>query len=222
MKKNKVKLLAGCGAVSVLLLLISVWYSMTYNNSRLVVPMDSANDTFTVRDLPMIISIAFVCLYVICLCGIFFCAVFKRNQQLARGNVTRRLNPRLGYLGFLGLLGFAGFWTYHVDESIFPFAFFAFFGFFGFYYEGKMSGTFMDERFLENARRAQLSAFKITYAFMFVTLLVLCQGKLFGNLNYTLIAAVILLALALAMGIFFRAFLLYHYDHEEQFEESGE
>lgn len=82
-----------------------------------------------------------------------------------------------------------------------------------------MSGTFMDERFRENAVRAQLSALKVTCSIIFVTLIVLCQGKLFGNLNYTLIAVIILLSLALALGIFLSEYLLYRYDHDDNFGE---
>ena len=143
-------------------------------------------------------------------------------QAANESNITRRLNPRLGYLGFLGLLGFCGFWTYHVDQRVFPFAFFLFFGFFGFYYEGKMSGTFMDERFRENAVRAQLTALKVMCSFTVLAFAVLCQGKLFGNVHYTLIVATVILALALALGLFLSEYLLYRYDHDdhEQYEET--
>lgn len=130
--------------------------------------------------------------------------------------VTRKINPRLGFLGALGFLGFAGFFSYRVDGTIFPFAFFIFFGFFGFFYEGRMSETFMDERFRENIARARLKAYKITFSIMLVALVILCQGKLFGSLEYTLIAAIITLSLALALGIFLSEYLLYRYDHDDQ------
>lgn len=94
-------------------------------------------------------------------------------------------------------MGFAGFFTYSADISVFPFSFFLFFGY---YYEGRMSGTFMDERFRENMVRARLKAYRISFSIMLVALIILCQGKFFGNLEYTLIAAIITLSLALALG----------------------
>lgn len=140
MKKNNIKWMVGIGVASILALVISCWYSVTYNNSRLVVPTDFASYTFQIKDLPMIISVSFFCLYVLGMVIALFLAGRRQAQQAKETNRTRRLNPKLGYLGFLGFLGFAGFWTYQVDESVYPFVFFLFFGFFGFYYEGKMSG----------------------------------------------------------------------------------
>ena len=66
-----------------------------------------------------------------------------------------------------------------------------------------MSGTFMDERFCENADRARLKAYRITFGVMFAALVILCQGKLFGSLEYTLIVVIIVLSIALALGMFF-------------------
>ena len=146
----------------------------------------------------------------------------KMEIHLSVSFSAKAINPKLGCFGVLGFLGFAGFWTYSVDGTVFPFAFFLFFGFFGFYYEGKMSGTFMDERFRENIARAKLKAYKITFGVMLLALIILCQGKLFGNLEYTLIASIITLSLALALGIFLSEYLLYRYDHDDQAEESEE
>lgn len=214
--------MVGIGVASILALVISCWYSVTYNNSRLVVPTDFASYSFQIKDLPMIISVSFFCLYVLGMVIALFLACSRQNQAAREKNRTRRLNPKLGSLGFLGLLGFAGFWTYRIDESVYPFAFFLFFGFFGFYYEGKMSGTFMDERFRENANRAQLMALKITNVIMFIALFVLCQRKLFGNLDYTLIAIIIILSLALGLEIFLSEYLLYRYEHDDQYDEGAE
>ena len=85
-----------------------------------------------------------------------------------------------------------------------------------------MSGTFMDERFRENIARAKLKAYKITFGVMLIALIILCQGKLFGNLEYTLIASIITLSLAFALGIFLSEYLLYRYDHDDQAEEGEE
>lgn len=222
MKKNKIKWMVGIGVISILALVISCWYSVTYNDSRLVAPTDFAGYTFQIKDLPMILSVSFFCLYVLGMVIAFFLAGRRQAQQAKEANRTRRLNPKLGYLGFLGFLGFAGFWTYQVDESVYPFVFFLFFGFFGFYYEGKMSGTFMDERFRENANRAQMTALKISYSINFIALVALCQRNFWGNLDYTLIAVIIIISFALGLEIFLSEYLLYRYDHDDQYDEGAE
>ena len=222
MKTNKMKIWIGCGIVCVFSVLLSLWYAITFNDSRLVVPMDFKNYVFEIRDLPMIVSVSLTCVYLVALFVMLFIHAGKKQRQAEEAGITRKINPKLGCLGVLGFLGFAGFWTYSVDGTVFPFAFFLFFGFFGFYYEGKMSGTFMDERFRENIACAKLKAYKITFGVMLIALIILCQGKLFGNLEYTLIASIITLSLALALGIFLSEYLLYRYDHDDQAEEGEE
>ena len=130
MKTSKMKIWIGCGIFCVLSILISSWYAVTFNDSRLVRLMDFMNYTF-----------------------------------------------------------------------------------------GRMSGTFMDERFRENIVRAKLKAYRITFDIMFFALVILCQGKLFGSLEYTLIAVIIMLSLALALGMFLSEYLLYRYDHDDQIDE---
>ena len=216
MKKNPVKIWVCCGIFCALSLLLSTWYAVTFNDSRLVVPTELASYAFVPKDLPVILSISLTCLYLIALFLLLFVRVWKSRRRTAAANTTRRLNPKLGFLGLLGFLGFAGFWTYSVNRDVFPFAFFLFFGFFGFFYEGKLSETFMDERFRENAAHAQLNAYKITFRITLIALIVLCQGKLFRHLEYTLIAGIIVLSLTLALGIFLSEYLLYRYDHGDQ------
>lgn len=222
MKTNKMKIWVGCGIFCVLSVIISSWYAVTFNDSRLVAPMELKDYAFQVKDLPMIVSVSLTCVYLFALVALIFIHTAKKQRQVEETGITRKLNPKLGCLGLFGFFGFAGFWTYSIDGTIFPFAFFLFFGFFGFFYEGKMSGTFMDERFRENIVRARLKAYRITFLIMLVTLIILCQGKLFGSLEYTLIAAIIILSLALALGIFLSEYLLYRYDHDGQVDESEE
>jgi hypothetical protein len=57
---------------------------------------------------------------------------------------------------------------------------------------------------------------------MLAALIILCQGKFLGNLEYTLIAAIIILSLALGMGIFLSEYLLFRYYHDDQAEEGEE
>ena len=63
---------------------------------------------------------------------------------------------------------------------------------------------------------------KVTFSIILIALIVLCQGKLLGNFEYTLIATIIVLSLALALGIFLSEYLLYRYDHDDHADESEE
>lgn len=213
---KKVKIIV-IGVFCILFLLASIAYSIRYNDSRLVEPMDFGSYVFQIRDLPMILSVAVVNLYVFALAGLLILKVVKERKQPV--NKTRKLNPMLGILGLLGFMGFSGFPAYRVTGDVYPFVFFVFFGFFGFYYEGKMSGTFMDERFRENTERAQLKALKITCVIIYMALILFSNGRLLGNLEYSLICLVIVISLAMALGIFLSEYLLYRYDHDDQPEE---
>lgn len=222
MKKFKPKVTVILGIVIVLLLAVSNWYAITFNDWRLVAPMDFSTYVFRLQDLPMLISAGLFILYVLYLFILLIGAIIAEKQRRETSKTTRKINPKLGLLGFFGFFGFLGFWTYSVDKSIFPFAFFAFFGFFSFFFEGKMSNTFMDERYQENRVRAELAAHRVTVAIIFLSLIVLSRGALLGNLEYTLIAMVILLSLALAVDVFLGEYLLYRYDCAGQLDESGE
>lgn len=219
MKRNQVKIWVGCGIICIAALLLSIWYAVAFNDSRLVTPTDFGSYAFRVKDLPMILSISLTCVYALALFIRLFISIGKSRKSAEK---TRKVDPRLGFLGLFGFLGFLGFWSYPARSDVSPFLFFLFFGFFGFFYEGKMSGTFMDERFRENAARAKLRAYGITFKITLIALLILCQGKLFGSLEYTLITAIITLSLTLALGIFLPEYLLYRYDHDDQTEEGGE
>ena len=219
--KKEIKIWVGSGLFCVLLLLASVWYAVAYNDSRLVEPMDFSSYVFQTKDLPMLLSGALIALYAVALAAALLRRALKARRRGGETS-TRRLNPKLGLLGLLGFLGFGGFWTYGVDGTVFPFAFFTFFGFFGFYYEGKMSGTFMDERFRENAARASLRASNVAFSILILALVVFCRGRLFGSLEYTLIALLITLSLTLALRIFLAEYLLYRYDYDERLDEGEE
>ena len=222
MKKNKVKLWAGCGIFCIAAMVLSTWYAVTFNDSRLVVPMDFGSYSFIPQDLPMLLSVSLFGLYALALCFLLVRSIRKNKRATTRPHRTRRVPPRLGFLGLLGFLGFAGFWAYPATGDVSPFLFFLFFGFFGFFYEGKMSGTLMDERFRENAARAQLITYRTTFSITLLALLILCQGKLLGSLEYTLIATIIVLCLTLALGIFLPEYLLYRYAHDDRIEEGEE
>lgn len=210
------------GAICALLAAISSWYTIAFNDSRFIVPMDLSNYVFRAQDLPIIISGTLLALYIVYLAVLFFQSTSANKRRGSTSRSTRTVNPKLGFLGLFGFAGFLGFWTYRVDQTIFPFVFFVFFGFFGFFYEGKMSNTLIDERYKENKMKAQSVANKTSLSIIFLAILILGQGKLMDNLEYTLIALVIVIALSIALEIFLSEYLLYHYDNDEQFDESEE
>ena len=172
----------------------------------------------------MLISTTLFVLYVLYLAVLILRAAFAEKRRQKMANTTRRLNPKLGLLGFTGFLGFGGFWTYSAYEAVFPFIFFAFFGFFGFFYEGKMSNTFMDERYVENRTQAELTAHRVTVGILLAVLLVVGHGRgaLLGSLDYTLIAVLIALSLTVALDLFLSEYLLYRYDSADQLDGGEE
>ena len=154
MKQHSVRRIVLPGVICALLLAAASGYSMAFNGGRLVEPMDFSTYVFRAGDLPMLLALALTVCYVGYLVVLLVGYTLSSRRRQASARTARAVNPRLGLLGLLGFLGFLGFWTYRTDGSIFPFGFFLFFGFFGFFFEGKLSGTLMDERYRENQLRA--------------------------------------------------------------------
>lgn len=211
--KKKILITIGLGLGCLALDLAASWYDVTCNNSRLIAPMDTAY-VFTVKDLPMICSLTLTCLYIFWLLALIVRTSVRNQKNVRQTQTTRKISPKLGLMGFLGFLGFLGFFTYARNKDIHPFMFFTFFGFFGFFYEGKLSNTLMDERFRENARKAQFTALKISFSIVVAAFVILGQVAIGGNLEYNLIAAMIVVFLALALLLFLSEYLLYRYDHK--------
>lgn len=222
MKKINMKLTIFFGVLCTLLLAVSSWYTINYNDSRFIVPLDVSEYIFRVQDLPMIISGILLTLYILYLFVLLIRVILVNKQKERTEQITRRINPKMGFLGFLGFLGFFGFWTYSIDKTVFPFTFFTFFGFFGFFYEGKLSNTLMDERYRENRMKAHLTANRVALSIIFIAILILGQGRVMVNLEYTLIAFVIAVVFSLALDVFLSEYLLYHYEHDEKLDESEE
>lgn len=215
MKKKTGKRLILAGVACALLMAAACCYAIFCDNGRLITPMDFSQYQFRLQDLPMLLSFLAVAAYFLVL--LFLLA--RAGLRKPREPITRKINPKLGWLGLFGFFGFLGFYTYPMDGSIFPFTFFLFFGFFGFFYEGKMSNTFMDERYWENQIKAQHTANKITLTIIFLAALFLGQGRLIGSLEYTLIALVVIIALSFALDIFLSQYLLYRWDQKERDED---
>lgn len=132
---------------------------------------------------------------------------------------TRNLNPKLGWLGILGFVGLLGIWSYQESNDVFPFIFFGFFGFFGFFFEGIMSNTLKDERYIENRMRAQLKAYRIGFFITVMTLYASSWGWLFRTNDSKLLFITIALSLTYALVIFLAEYLLYRYDSKDNGEE---
>ena len=222
MKQHSVRRIVLPGVICALLLAAASGYSMAFNGGRLVEPMDFSTYVFRAEDLPMLLALALTVCYAGYLVVLLVRYTLSSRRRQASASTARPVNPRLGLLGLLGFLGFLGFWTYRTDGSIFPFVFFLFFGFFGFFFEGKLSGTLMDERYRENQLRARTTANRIALTIIFLAVLLLGQGKIMGNLELTLVAFVIVVVLALALELFLSSYLLYRYDHDEPADGDGE
>lgn len=207
------------GAACIPLTAAAVWYDLTYNSGKLVYPMNSYE--FQPTDIPMLLALALDVLYVLYLFVLLLGGVLAQRRRTKTTNRTRRLNPKLGLLGFLGFFGLAGFWSYSALGNMTPFAFFAFFGFFGFFFEGKMSNILMDERFKENAVRAELKAYRVGFTAIFL-LLVLAGWT--SRSRVEIIAPVLMagIALAAALTMFLSEYLLYRYDHDDASLEDEE
>ncbi len=204
------------GAACVILTALAVWDSLAHHGGRLVYPMDSYS--FQSSDIPMLLALALDGLYVLALIALLIGAIASQRKRTKGTNRTRRLNPKLGFLGILGLLGFLGFYSYPAYGMYFPFCFFVFFGFFGFFFEGKMSNTLMDERYRENALRAQRDACQTGVSVIFL-LLVIIAGQGRASTEVALSALSIGISLALALTLFLSEYLLYRYDHDGAPEE---
>lgn len=88
MKTSKMKIWIGCGIFCVLSILISSWYAVTFNDSRLVRLMDFKNYTFDIRDLPILISVSATCVY---LTALFVMLVIRKEKS--RGRRKNQASP---------------------------------------------------------------------------------------------------------------------------------
>lgn len=135
------------------------------------------------------------------------------------GTHTRKISPKLGVLGLFGFLGFTGFLPkmFSITDVLtvpYFFFFFSFFGFFGFYYEGKMSNTFIDERFQDNAHRASAIANRV--ALVMIVLIAILSMSMISISAYDMLSLLIAtIGLAFGLSIFLQQYLLYKFETEE-------
>lgn len=81
-------------------------------------------------------------------------------------------NKYLNLMGFLGFLGFQGF-LYFYNHNIVSLSYFAFFGFFAYFWISKIANEMVDERYIENSRKAKAFTFNIAlieFIILFLTI----------------------------------------------------
>ena len=127
MSKSKVIKLAALGICCLLYCIAAGWHANTYNNGRILKPMDYSTYVFNPMDIPMIVAVILVDAYIIFLIASIVRALINYRKGDKFG-YTRRMSSMLGLAGFLGLLGFVGIWSYKTYREITPFFFFSFFG----------------------------------------------------------------------------------------------
>lgn len=66
----------------------------------------------------------------------------------------------LNFMGFLGFIGFTGF-EYFSNHNTATLSYFAFFAFFSYFWISKIASEMVDERYIENSRKAKAFALNI-------------------------------------------------------------
>lgn len=217
-KKTIRRLILGA-VVTIALLLLGVALSLSFNDGRWVYNMDLSTYSFQPKDLFMLIPGALIFCYVI----YFLIAIWRHVVRLMfhpepsedGRHYSRTVSPKFGWCGFLGFLGFAGFWTYANSGEITPFIFFICFGCFGFFFEGKLSHTLEDELFQENRRRAELKAYRIGFALLFVVIWLMGMGFLSRNVEWCAVFMLASMSLIYGLVLFLSNYLLYRYERME-------
>lgn len=215
MSKQQIKRLAVLGVLCAALLAAATVYSVCFNDSRWVAPMDLSVYEFSPRDLPMLAAGACLLAYVLYLAAVCLRAAFAGRRKNRDARYTRSLSPWMGLCGLFGFLGFAGFWTYAEWGVIYPFIFFIFFGLFGLFFEGRLSHTMRDELFEENRRRAESAAYKTGFGLLFVVIWLVGAGMFSQNVEWCAIFMLISISLVYALVLFLSRYLLYHYEKAE-------
>ncbi len=217
-KKTIRRLIIGA-IIVIVLLLLGVAYSLAFNDGRWVYIMDLSTYVFQPQDLAMLIPGALIFCYAIYFLVVIWHHVIRlmfRPEPSEDGrHYSRTVSPRFGWCGLFGFLGFGGFWTYAEFGKIFPFIFFIFFGFFGLFFEGKLSHTLEDELFQENRRRAELKAYRIGFALLFVVIWLMGMGFLSRNVEWCAVFMLASMSLIYGLVLFLSNYLLYRYERME-------
>lgn len=90
--KMKTKVAVIWGAVCALLAVISSCYTVAFNDSRLIVPMDFSEYKFRVQDLPMIVTGIFFAVYILYLFSLLVKAIVANKCGKVSVRSTRVIN----------------------------------------------------------------------------------------------------------------------------------
>ena len=81
MKKTKNRFTILLGILCVIFTGVSSWYTIVFNDSRFIVPMDLSRYTFRVKDIPMIVSGIFIFMYIVYLVVLFIQVVAENKYK---------------------------------------------------------------------------------------------------------------------------------------------
>ena len=99
--KKRTKLTICLGVICALLVAISSWYTIAFNNSRFIVPMDLSEYVFRVQDLPMIISGVLLTLYIVNIVVLFLESIKTNRRRELTLQSTRTINTKTGFFRFI-------------------------------------------------------------------------------------------------------------------------
>lgn len=195
----------------------AVAYDGFFNRSRIIHPID-ASYQFRPSDLPLILTTIALAAYVIFLVFHMVFSFVGKNKDIQKSSahITRKVSAKFGWFGFFGFTGFLGIPAFILQNQVWPFFFFVFFGFFGFFYEAKLSNTLMDERFIEEKKRAQLVSYKIGFSLLWLVSWVLGFMGSHLNTDFVAVAFSVSSSFIIALVLFLNNYLLYKYDTEEE------
>lgn len=97
MKMKHSKRLVWLGVICTLLAAVSSWYTITFNDSRFIVPMEGAEYVFRAQDLPMLASGILLLLYILYLFIVLAGAIRANKRKEAAAQAARAVNPKLGF-----------------------------------------------------------------------------------------------------------------------------
>lgn len=99
--KKRTKLTICLGVICALLVAISSWYTIAFNNSRFIVPMDLSEYVFRVQDLPMIISGVLLTLYIVNIVVLFLESIKTNRRRELTLQSTRTIKSQTGFFRFI-------------------------------------------------------------------------------------------------------------------------
>src|SRR5690554_971237 len=116
--------------------------------------------------------------------------------------MARKKNLKfMGFVGFLGFMGFQYFRDYNIDSL----SYFAFFGFFSYFWISKIAAEMIDERYLENSRRAKAFSFNLAVV-EFIILSLITPLSLVSKELLTVVIALCFSSLLISYAVAFYLF----------------